>query len=70
MKDAVETDRDRDRNRPKFSKTTQLATYIVLGPRIPFFSKQHSFLRKSRSVPCDFRCEEAQPNRLCYKVVT
>ena len=70
MKDAVETDRDRDRNRPKFRKITQLATYMILDPRIPFFSKQHSFLRKIRSVPCYFRYEEAEPNRLCYKVAT
>ncbi len=36
-------------------------------PRTPFFTEAPSFLGKIRSVPYRFRCEDTQPNRLCYR---
>ena len=50
---------------------TQLATYLILDARTPFFSEQRSFLRKTWRVSCCFRHEEAQANGfLCYKEAT
>ncbi len=34
---------------------TQLATYVILDVRTPFFSEQRSFLRKIWRVSCHFR---------------
>ena len=39
---------------------TQLATYVILNARTPFFSEQRSFLRKTWLVSCHFRHEEPQ----------
>ena len=50
-----------------FIYLTQLATYMILDARTPFFSEKRSFLRKTWRVSYHFRCEEPQANSLCYK---
>ncbi len=49
-----------------FFSLTQVAAYMVSCPRTPVFSENSSFLRKIGCIPCDFRCEKAQANSLCY----
>ena len=48
----------------------QLATYMILDARTPFFSEKRAFLRKTWRVSYHFRCEEPQANSLCYKEAT
>ncbi len=49
-------------------RITQVATYVILDTRTPFFSQKRAFLRKTSRLPCHFRPEAAQANGfLCYK---